>query len=255
MRTTILFLGILVFSLPAWGQEDAYAQRANHYLDHIVLAINDLDRGMDEIHRRTGVRPRFDGRNARFGTHSAVIALGEEAFLEIVAPDPKADPEAIDEYFRPFMLDRIEKFETLTPFLWAIGTSNLKRTLRFVGRAGSRPSDIYQGERKRSWGRRTNWTWAHVYRPVSNATPIFVQWDSETKPPQDRAPGGCELTSFQITTRNFKPLHALIAVTQVDAEPTGAANDSLAFTLECEGEAIDFDPVPLLKIFATPLNR
>lgn len=232
-------------SLPLLAQEAAAPKRADHYIDHIVLGIDDLDRGIEEVHRLTGVRPKFDGRDARLGTRSAVIGLGGNAFLEIVAPDPKANPDAIDPRFRGLFLDPLATFDTLTPFQWAIGTSNMELTLVLAGRVGNRPTDVFAGSRKRRWGRAMEWNWARVWRPLSHVAPIFVQWDEDTRPPQERAPAGCELTVLNINSRNYKSLQALLAALQVDSELAGAEQESLAFTLECDGKEIVFEAVPL----------
>lgn len=252
MRKSLAVLAALWISNPLSAQQTEPEERANHYVDHLLLAINDLERGVEEVKRLTGVRPRFDGRDAQLGTRSSVIGLGGEAYLEIIAPDPKADPAAIDPELKPLILDRVAKFDSLTPFLWVIGTGNLERTLLFARRAGSRPSEIYQGMRKRSWGRRLDWTWARVWRPDSRVTPVFMQWGAETKPPQSRAPEGCELTGLKINSRNFKSLHTLIATTQVEAEVEGSEEDSLRFTLQCRGEEVVFEPVSLTGVWEPP---
>ena len=252
MTRTIVALIALSLSMPLPAQDSVEGPRANHYLDHLVLGINDLDTGMDEVQRLTGVRPKFDGRDAQLGTHSAVIGLGDMAFLEIMAPDPEADSSAIDAELKPRFVDRLANFDDLTPFLWAIGTGNLEKTRWFARRAGSRTSDIRSGSRKRSWGRTVEWLWVGVDRPESRVMPLFVQWHADTQAPQERAPDGCELTRLEINTRNFKSVQTLLAAMQIDADPFGADDDSMRFTLECEGREVVFEPVSLIESLPIP---
>lgn len=239
MSRILLLLSILTASACVSAQQSnpdsAAAQRSNHYLDHVVLGIDDLDKGIEALERITGVTAKFDGRDARLGTQSAVIGLGERAFLEIMAPDPKADPARVDPQFKSMVLDRLEGFESLTPFSWAIGTSNFERSKALARRAGSYVSDIEPGTRKRGWGRRTDWTWAHVTRPHSNVMPIFVQWDQDTKPPQERAPEGCRLDQLRLHARVFKSVHTLLAAMQVDVEVEGTDQESIDLVLACPG--------------------
>lgn len=224
---------------PEAGPEPEMTVRANHYLDHVVLGIDDLDKGIEALEQLTGVRAKFDGRDARLGTQSAVIGLGDNAFLEIMAPDPKADPARVDPKYKPMTLDRLETFDTLTPFLWAIGTNNLERTRWFARRAGSYPSGIDSGTRARGWGRSSEWTWAHVTRPHTYVMPIFVQWNADTRPPQDRAPEGCRLVQLKLYPRIFKTVHLLLAAMQVDVEAEGAETESIHLSLECpKGEVL-----------------
>ena len=154
-------------------------------------------------------------------------------FLEIIAPDPKADPEAIDPVLRDLFYDRLLTMKALTPMRWALGTSNLERTMMFMRRALNRPSEIRAGSRKRGWGREENWRWVAVTVPESRVTPIVVEWSDESKRPQDRAPQGCSVEIIHVNSRNYKPLLNLIATMQVDINLTGADMDSMAYELTC----------------------
>lgn len=258
MSRTLLLLFALTVSPCIWAQgpatDSADVQRSNHYLDHVVVGIDDLDKGIEALQRMTGVRAKFDGRDARLGTQSAVIGLGARTFLEITAPDPRADPALIDPDVRPMILDRLEGFETLTPFSWAIGTSNFERSIALARRAGSYVSDIEPGTRKRGWGRRTDWAWAHVTRPHSYVMPRFIQWDQDTKPPNERAPEGCRLDQLKLHARLFKSVHTLLAAMQVDVEVEGTSQESIDLVLECAGGEVIIEG-PALSRQASQPNR
>ncbi len=245
MRTVIVFLITSVFSVSLGAQDNEPEKRANHYLDHVVLGVNDLDAGISAFRQLTGITAKKDGRDKQLGTHSAIVGLGEDMFLEIISPDPKADPEALDPELRTFVYDRIVRQEELTPFLWAVGTSNLERTSFFARRAGSRASDLMEGSRKRGWGRSQAWTWFRVIRPESRVMPIFIQWDNQKKRPQERAPQGCTLQAVHAETRNFKSLQALVATMQVDVDVAGAETESMTLTLDCPTGEVVLGPLPL----------
>jgi len=55
-------------------------------IDHLILGINDLDRGIREFESRTGVTPKRGGEHPGRGTQNALVTLGNGRYLEILAP-------------------------------------------------------------------------------------------------------------------------------------------------------------------------
>ena len=61
-------------------------------LDHLVFTCADLDAGIAWAERTFGVRPVRGGAHPQWGTHNALMSLGRERYLEILAPNPDAPP-------------------------------------------------------------------------------------------------------------------------------------------------------------------
>lgn len=61
----------------------------DNVLDHIVLAAPDFQDAMKEFENMTGIKPSVVGSLRGLGTKSARVGLDNNAYIELIAPDPK----------------------------------------------------------------------------------------------------------------------------------------------------------------------
>src|SRR2546427_756595 len=90
-------------------------------LDHIVYAVPDLERGVNDIERQVRVRPVSGGTHAGGLTHNALLSLGAGSYLEIIAPVPgsEAPTGAL-----PFGLETITEPRLVT---WAVAVDDIEQ--------------------------------------------------------------------------------------------------------------------------------
>ncbi|WP_375255113.1 VOC family protein [Yoonia sp.] len=63
-------------------------------LDHLAVAGTSLEEGTASVEDRPGVPLQVGGKHRRFGTHNTLLGLADGVYLEVIAKDPDAVPEA-----------------------------------------------------------------------------------------------------------------------------------------------------------------
>lgn len=93
-------------------------------LDHLVVAAATLAEGRSWLQDQLGVPMQDGGRHESFGTHNALLRLGAEHYLEVIAVDPEAPAPARARLFEldtPQMVRRLADGPALVH--WVVGTS------------------------------------------------------------------------------------------------------------------------------------
>jgi len=147
------------------------------FLDHIVFGCLNLEEGCNYISERTGITPAYGGVHEGRGTHNALLGLGDQTYLEIVAPDPaQASNEA------PLWMNITPQYD-LRIIGWAAKSDDLNKTVARAKLAQTRLGKIEAGSRKQSNGDLLSW---HLTLPDFThgigMIPFFVDWGQSTHP-------------------------------------------------------------------------
>jgi len=230
LKITVAVLLSFSFNLVAENM-----QIVQHHPDHFVVGISDLDLGMRLIEEKTGVRPAHGGTHPHIGTHNALISLGKHTYLEIIAPDPDADPDILDAELKDRFMEPLKQMTSLTPYLWAIGSTDLGVTARLLEREGIQLSTPEAGSRKRPDGSLLDWQASFVSEPQLQGLPFFIQWmDPDNSPPND-SPKGCLLKSYSISGPDSQLLEGMTKRLSLDVEVSTASEPGIQITLDCPG--------------------
>jgi len=192
-------------------------------IDHILIGVADLDRGIEELTKATGVRPLYGGKHPR-GTHNALLSLGGHRYLELIAlqPDAASVPG----------MDELRSLTEPTPIGWAVSAgdmTSLQRDLKRAGIAVSKPAD---GSRVTPAGSTLRWQTAGLVKEVQ-AAPFFIAWAAGTPHPSTTSPSGCTLASFGIASPDAKSLQSLITALDLKVAVMKDRKASYYVTLDC----------------------
>ncbi len=193
------------------------------WLDHFVVAIDDLEAGINAFESMAGVRPAYGGEHPALGTHNALVSLGRDQYLEILAPRPGAK---LDPRFRA-----AGEHTSLTPILWALATDDIETLHSVATSAGFAADEPTSGSRLTENGDTLRWTIFMVRTEgVANA-PFFIQWDPDAGHPAASSPAGCRLRSFAIDSPDHESLERLLASVGF-AVPVGSSPARTLISLE-----------------------
>jgi hypothetical protein len=201
-------------------------------VDHVILGINDLQKGIEELESRTGVRAEFGGAHPGRGTQNALISLGEHHYLEILAPNPKEKGGE--------RTDELRGLTTLTPIGWAARANDLLATQRLLREHGAQTGEIRPGARKRPDGTRLAWKTLDYTSPASPLLPFFIEWDHATAHPSATSPGGCRLAGLFLEDPNPSVLQDALQAAGVGVEVRKGKESRIHLSLACPRGTVDF---------------
>jgi catechol 2,3-dioxygenase-like lactoylglutathione lyase family enzyme len=192
-------------------------------LDHILLGCSDLDRGIDFVEQRAGLRAAFGGVHPGRGTRNALLSLGERRYLEIIAPDP-SQPGAADTYgLRHLTEPRLVH--------WAAHPGDLDSFAKKLREAGVAFKGPTPGSRKRSDGRVLNWKTLNLADDRGGLLPFFIEWSADSLHPSADSPKGCSLLRFEAATPEPDALRKQIGLLGLDLPIAKGEKDQLRATV------------------------
>lgn len=177
-------------------------------IDHLVYTSPTLEEGMDCMEQLLGVRPIVGGKHHNWGTHNALLSLGD-TYLEVVAPCP--------ELTIPEKGIWLESFFNKPPQVstWALQTDSILTTKSKAAQNGIKLGETQSGERQKPDGSWLNWHLTDPYELPQNGTlPFLIDWQNSTHPSHS-APKAGELVSFTIKHPNPALLKAKLDILEI----------------------------------------
>lgn len=208
-------------------------REAKDAVDHLVLAVNDLQRGIEWFEQKTGVRAVIGGRHPGRGTQNALVSLsvgGNRQYLEILAPDPQQSGHSTH--------TELSKLTTPRFVLWASATNEIDTLAQNAKAAKLGVMGPLDGSRARPDGKLLKWRSLSVAREADkdivyfNVIPFFIQWDKDSLHPSQDSPTGCRLLSLEFAHPEADKITAVMETVGINAKIGKAQLPAIKATLQ-----------------------
>ena len=210
------------------------AQADTVRVDHLILGVNNLERGTEAFARITGVRPVFGGRHPGRGTANALVTLGDGTYLEILGPASN---------HRDSIPPNLAGLDSLTPIGWALGTRDLDGLGKRLQASQISVTPIQAGSRRKPDNSMLSWRTAAPTGTGLEVAPFFIEWGAGTAHPSTTSPAGCRLNRLVAYSPDPGPLTAMLRAAGV-AVPVEKGAAGLAFSLACPHGNVNFQRKP-----------
>lgn len=158
--------------------------------DHLVVTAADLDTGVAYVHGQIGVLPSAGGKHPRMGTHNRLLKLGDQAFLEVIAPDPDATSPARPRWFG---LDALARGQPPRLATWVVRTPSIGGAVVACPPEVGEIEPISRGE--------LNWLITippDGALPLDGVIPALIEWGVDTHPAINLPDSGCTLLALEL---------------------------------------------------------
>ena len=181
-------------------------------IDHILYGVHDLDAEVGSLASTFGVSPSYGGQHVDLGTANHLLDLGEEAYLEIIGPDP-AQPAP--EGGRILGLDRMMSAGVIT---WCARVDDIDAAVERANNLGFAYPEPLRMERASAEGT-LSWRLAlNDFENPGGLAPLLIRWDEGVRHPSESAAKGLQLVSMHGQHPSPGRIEALIDGLGLDLE-------------------------------------
>lgn len=194
-------------------------------IDHFIWGVSDLEAGCAEIERRFGVTPQPGGSHPGLGTCNALLSLGSETYLEIMAPD-NPGPGSVGQ--------RLAQLDAPGLISWVLRSTDLAQITQTVAQrcAELAPLGPVKSERLTPLGDRLAWQLLFLTGHAHGGlVPFYIDWQ-DCPHPSASAPTGGQANALVVASPQAGRLGQLFSELGIDIAVTSAAQAALSVQVE-----------------------
>ena len=154
-------------------------------LDHIVVTAPTLKSGVEWVRDKLDATPEYGGMHPRMGTHNCLLSLGNQTYLEVIAPDPNAPKPDRPRWFE---LDSLNRDSPARLAAWVARTTDIGTTVSASSERVGVIEPMSRGE--------LDWLITVTddgALALGGIAPILIQWQTLTHPSTNMRDSDCRL--------------------------------------------------------------
>lgn len=158
-------------------------------IDHIVIAAPSLAAGTKMLHEALGICPQPGGEHERMGTHNALLRLGAQLYLEVIAVNPATAKPPRPRWFR---LDELAADSAPYLTTWVARCDDIHVAYAACGGIHGEIETMSRDD--------LNWLIsipADGGMPFDGVAPSLIEWKSPHHPANRLEDRGCSLTGLK----------------------------------------------------------
>ncbi len=197
-------------------------------IDHIVYSVLNLEKAMDDLEVKLGIRPTFGGYHKSQGTKNALLNLGNDCYLEILA---------IDRTNKDIKSPRWMGVDLITePKItrWAIKSEDIKRDSQTIKRYDKSMGEIFQGSRVTGSGDLLAWK---MILPLANPDieliPFMVDWSDSAFHPTEKIREKCKLLAIDFVGNDPDKINQVFKELCIQNIISKSVINQISITIEC----------------------
>lgn len=180
-------------------------------LDHLVMVTPDLEATSEAVGTALGIHPSVGGRHIGRGSANRLVALGADAYLEVIGRDPRQpDPPQP----RPFGLDDVVGAHLVT---FAARVTSMPAALAAARIAGYDPGEATAMQRATAEGDLLSWTLTAPPAWSAGVVPFLIDWGA-TRHPSETSAQGATLRFLRVTHPEASRIRAVFAALDLAIE-------------------------------------
>lgn len=196
-------------------------------IDHIVYAVPDLEKSVDHLEKLLGVRPLPGGIHSTKGTKNALLNLGNQCYLEILAVD-----ESNSDVKGPRWMG-VDLITTPKITRWSLKSDRMIADQKVLQSYKKELGEIQGGQRKMSSGALIQWEMIlPLAAPEVDILPFMTDWSQSSTHPTDKMPQQCTLMAIDFTHPEPEMIEEYFLKMDIESGIVFNQNQSIHITLQ-----------------------